>query len=123
MAEFERQLAHLRASPRLLSRINKHIDRGLLLGTLALWIGLWPAAVGSTFLFGLAHAYQGAGGVVRTGAFGAVAVLLTVFSGSIYLAVVVHAIVDLSQGRMIAMAVRSANRPYPARPAQVEELA
>lgn len=86
---------------------EEFVYRGLLLGALAALIGLWPAVIGSTLLFGLAHAYQGVGGVVRTGAFGAVGALLTVFSGSIWVAVAVHAIVDLSQGRLVAMAVRS----------------
>ena len=83
------------------------VYRGLLLGTLAAWIGLWPAVLVSSIVFGLAHVYQGAAGAMRAGLFGAVAAGLTVFSGSIYLAVVVHVIVDASQGRLLAMALRS----------------
>lgn len=82
--------------------------RGLLLGVLASVIGLWPAVLVSSVAFGLAHAYQGAAGVVRTGAVGLVFALMTVFSGSIWIAVVAHAVLDLAQGRMIAMAVRDA---------------
>lgn len=81
------------------------IYRGLLLGLLSEQIGLWPAALASTLLFGLAHSYQGFSGIVRTTLAGALAVLLTIFSGSIFVALVVHAVVDMTQGRLIAAAV------------------
>ena len=83
------------------------IYRGLMLGLLAEQIGLWPAALVSTLLFGLAHAYQGFSGIVRTALAGAVAVLLTIFSGSIFVAVFVHAIVDMTQGRLLSAAVEA----------------
>ncbi len=81
------------------------IYRGLMLGLLTEQIGLWPAALVSTLFFGLAHAYQGFAGIARTALAGAVAVLLTIFRGSIFVAVIVHAIVDMTQGRLISAAV------------------
>ena len=89
------------------------IYRGLLLGLLAEQIGLWPAALVSTLLFGLAHAYQGMTGIVRTGLAGAVAALLTIFSGSIFVALIVHAVVDMTQGRLIAAAVEEPEEQAP----------
>lgn len=81
------------------------VYRGLLLGTLATMIGLWPAVAASAVVFGAAHAYQGLGGALRTGVFGLIVALLTVLSGSIHVAVLLHVVHDLSQIRMLRLAV------------------
>lgn len=79
--------------------------RGLLLGGLAVGVGLWPAVAISTIVFGLGHAYQGPAGVIRTGLVGLIMALLTVFSGSIWVAVALHVVVDVFQGQVLAAAV------------------
>jgi CAAX protease family protein len=79
--------------------------RGLLLGALSPVIGLWPAVLLSSVIFGLGHSYQGLSGVLRTGAVGLVLTLVVVFTGSLFVAMVAHALLDLLQGRMIHAAL------------------
>ena len=80
--------------------------RGLLLATLVSLVGTWPAVAITSLIFGLGHAYQGISGIVKTGLIGLVLALLTVFSGSLFIAIVLHAVVDLTSGRMMGKALR-----------------
>ena len=59
---------------------------------------MWPAALLSSLAFGLAHAYQGPKGVLKTGLFGLAAAGLYLLIGSIWLLIVLHAVVDLVSG-------------------------
>jgi membrane protease YdiL (CAAX protease family) len=81
--------------------------RGLLLATLVSLVGTWPAVAISSVIFGLGHAYQGISGIAKTGLAGLVLALLTVFSGSLFIAIVFHAIVDLTSGRLLGKALRT----------------
>jgi len=49
----------------------------------------------SAVLFGIAHAYQGWGGIIQTAIYGAVVGLLFLATGSLLLVIVVHTFVDL----------------------------
>jgi len=80
--------------------------RGLLLATLVSLVGTWPAVAISSLIFGLGHAYQGISGIAKTGLAGLVLALLTVFSGSLFIAIVLHAVVDLASGRIMGKARR-----------------
>jgi len=80
--------------------------RGLLLATLVSLAGTWPAVVLTSLIFGLGHAYQGISGIAKTGLIGLVLALLTVFSGSLFIAIVLHAVVDLTSGRIMGRALR-----------------
>ena len=60
--------------------------RGLLLAVLIPLVGTWPAVLLTSVVFGLGHTYQGTKGVVKTGLVGLVMALLTVFSGSLFIA-------------------------------------
>ena len=80
--------------------------RGLLLATLVSLVGTWPAVAISSLIFGLGHAYQGVSGIVKTGLVGLILALLTVFSGSLFIAIVLHAVVDLTSGRIMGRALR-----------------
>jgi membrane protease YdiL (CAAX protease family) len=82
--------------------------RGLLLGSLTPLMGVWPAVAVSSVVFGLGHAYQGAAGVLKTGVVGLVLALLTVFSGSLWVAMVLHAALDLTSGRLMRAGLRAA---------------
>jgi len=79
--------------------------RGLLLAILAAAIGIWPAVFVSSAVFGLGHIYQGSLGVVKTAAVGLALALLTVFSGSLFMAIIVHVIMDVSSGRIMSAAI------------------
>lgn len=76
--------------------------RGFLLWWLAtpMDLGLVWAAILSTIAFGLAHAYQGVAGMVKTGALGGVMVGLRILAGSIWPVVVLHALLDILGGIM-----------------------
>jgi len=80
--------------------------RGLLLVTLVSLVGTWPAVGISSLIFGLGHAYQGIAGIVKTGLAGLVLAWLTVSSGSLFIAIVLHTVVDLASGRMLGKALR-----------------
>jgi membrane protease YdiL (CAAX protease family) len=82
--------------------------RGLLLGALAPALGLWPAVALTSLVFGLGHAYQGVSGILKATAVGLVMALLVVFSGSLWTAIVLHAAIDLTSGRMAGAAVEAA---------------
>jgi membrane protease YdiL (CAAX protease family) len=84
--------------------------RGLLLGALSAVIGPWPAVAVSSVIFGLGHAYQGGTGIVKTGLVGLVMALLTVFSGTIWIAALLHTVIDVTSGRMMSAAL---NLPEP----------
>jgi uncharacterized protein len=79
--------------------------RGIFMAALAAHVGLWPAVLLSSLIFGIGHSYQGLAGVLRTGLVGLVMALIVAFSGSLYVAILVHAILDLAQGHMLYRAV------------------
>lgn len=79
--------------------------RGLVLSILAAAIGTWPAVFVSSAVFGLGHIYQGPLGVLKTGAVGLVLALLTVFSGSLFTAMIVHIVLDVTHGRIVSAAI------------------
>jgi membrane protease YdiL (CAAX protease family) len=79
--------------------------RGFVLVILAEASGTWPAILVSSLLFGLGHIYQGAAGFVKTAMVGLVLALLTVFSGSLFTAIVVHVVLDLVSGRVMSAAL------------------
>ena len=72
----------------------------------------WMAALGQAVLFGLAHAYQGPRGIVTTGAVGVFMAGIVAVSGSLWAAMLVHALMDIHAGEM---AVRV--QPAPGTPA------
>jgi uncharacterized protein len=58
-------------------------------------LGVWMALGTSSVVFGLAHSYQGVAGIVGTAAIGAALAVMFVVSGSLWLPMVIHALVDL----------------------------
>jgi len=56
---------------------------------------IWIAIGISSLAFGLAHGYQGIGGIVGTGILGAVMAVIFVVTGSLWLPITLHAIIDL----------------------------
>jgi membrane protease YdiL (CAAX protease family) len=73
--------------------------RGFLVPTLTLLMGWpWGAAILSSVLFGLLHAYQGWLGVVRTAALGFVLAASFILTGGLWPAILAHAILDVVAG-------------------------
>jgi len=81
--------------------------RGLLLATLVSLVGTWQAVAITSLIFGLGHAYQGISGIAKTGLIGLVLAWLTVSSGSLFIAIALHAVVDLTSGRIMGRALRT----------------
>lgn len=79
--------------------------RGVLMVIIAAYTGPWIALAGTSLVFGLGHAYQGPGGVLRTGVVGLVLGLLVLSTGSLLPAMLVHAVTDITSGRILAAAV------------------
>ena len=89
--------------------------RGFVMWLLACVLpAFWMAALAQALLFGLAHAYQGPSGVLRTGAVGMFMAGLVWVTGSLWAAMVVHALMDIHAGDM---AVRVFGTPEPPAPA------
>ena len=75
--------------------------RGYAITVLAPVLGLAPAAVGSTVVFGIIHAYQGTMGVVRTGVMGGVLAGGFLACGSLWPPILAHTLVDLLAGLVL----------------------
>ena len=56
------------------------------------------AALLSSLAFGLGHAYQGPKGTLQTGLFGLAMAGLYLLTGSIWLSMVLHAVIDMVSG-------------------------
>lgn len=73
--------------------------RGFMMWYLAHWTGEMQAALLSSLVFGLGHAYQGPRGILLTGAIGVFMAGIYLLSGSLYLPMLIHAAVDITAGR------------------------
>jgi uncharacterized protein len=77
--------------------------RGFLLWflqSLPLGLNSWTALAIASVCFGIAHWYQGISGVLSTGLAGALLGYIVIQTQSLYVAMVIHALIDL---RLIAM--------------------
>jgi uncharacterized protein len=80
--------------------------RGFLTWLIASYVG-WPAILIAAAVFGLAHAYQGGSGIIKTGLVGLVMGLVVVASGWLIPAMVIHALIDVASGSAGFAAFRS----------------
>ena len=87
---------------------EEFIFRGYLIWAFQPLLGLWGAAALSVVVFALAHAYQGAKGILTTGIAGSVLTLVVLISGSLLPAITLHALVDISQGLLAWLVLRRA---------------
>ena len=60
---------------------------------------MWAVVLLTSILFGLAHAYQGKGGIVSTGLFGVILALGRLWFGSLLPVMMWHASLDLVAGQ------------------------
>ncbi|HET9252513.1 MAG TPA: CPBP family intramembrane glutamic endopeptidase, partial [Candidatus Eisenbacteria bacterium] len=74
--------------------------RGYLIAYIASFVNVWAAMVVGAVAFGVAHAYQGPMGVLKTGVVGLIMGTLYLLSGSIWGPMLVHAVVDITSGRI-----------------------
>ena len=81
--------------------VEETLWRGFLFWYLGHFMPLWGAAAVSVIGFGLAHAYQGVTNIAKTALVGAAFAALFVLSGSLWLPMLLHALVDILQGRAV----------------------
>lgn len=81
--------------------------RGFLMAYLSAYVPVFGAIAGSALLFGIGHAYQGPGGMLKTGLFGAALAGLYASSGSLLAVVVLHAANDAVSGVAARLALHS----------------
>ena len=74
--------------------------RGFLIWFLGAYLGIVPAILLSTAVFGLGHIYQGWGGVLRGGGLGLLFAIGYVLSASLWWLIALHALVDIFGGTM-----------------------
>lgn len=73
--------------------------RGFLTFVLVNWfpaLGIWPAILISAALFGLGHLYQGISGMVRTFVLGLILSLIYLATGTLWLCIIIHILIDLA---------------------------
>lgn len=88
--------------------------RGFLLWYLAQWMPVPAAALVQALAFGVGHAYQGPRGIVLTGFAGLFFTGVRLVAGSIYPAMLIHALMDLHAGDL-------ARRVFPPDPPEAGE--
>lgn len=88
--------------------------RGFAIAALAPLTGTLAAVLLTSVAFGLGHSYQGAGGVAKTAAVGLVMAVLYLLSGSLWVPMVVHAVMDLTSGRIARHSLTAVDAPLPA---------
>jgi membrane protease YdiL (CAAX protease family) len=74
--------------------------RGYLTWVAAAYVGLPIGIATAVIAFGLAHAYQGIAGILKTGAVGLVMSLIVVAGGSLLPAMLMHFLVDYAAGEL-----------------------
>ncbi len=87
--------------------VEEIVYRGFALWYFGQFMPLWAAVVASSVAFGLGHSYQGPAGALRCATLGLGFALLYVGSGSIWLPIVAHFLLDALQG----LAIRELTRP------------
>lgn len=85
--------------------------RGFLLWYFAVWVGVWPAAILSSIVFGLGHVYLGVRQIPNTAIIGLVMAALAILSGSLWPAMLLHAAIDWNSGELGFLVL---NSPEPA---------
>lgn len=85
---------------------EEFLYRGFFVWALSPWIGWWGAGLLALAIFALGHLYQGWQGAIRTGIVGLFFILVVAISGSLWPAIVLHAVLDLGQGVVAWQALR-----------------
>jgi hypothetical protein len=94
--------------------VEEIVYRGFVLWYLALLMPMWAAVVASSLAFGVGHIYQGVNGATRAGLVGLAFAIFYVVTGSIWLPIIAHALLDIIQGATMYEILRKpAGEPEP----------
>jgi uncharacterized protein len=85
--------------------------RGFLVRYFVVWVGVWPAAVLSSIVFGVGHVYFGVRQIPNTAIIGLVMAALAILSGSLWPAMLLHAAIDWNSGELGFLALNSPESP------------
>jgi membrane protease YdiL (CAAX protease family) len=91
--------------------VEETIYRGFLFWYLLHGMPSWGALLVSSLLFGLGHSYQGIGGMLRVTGVGLAFGGLYLLSGSLWLPILAHMLLDIQQGSLVREMLR--DRPDP----------
>jgi membrane protease YdiL (CAAX protease family) len=80
--------------------------RGWMIGWLAPWLGVPAAAVTSLAVFGAAHSYAGRANALKATGLGALFTVLYLASGSLWVPIALHALIDINMGHLSTAAFR-----------------
>ena len=95
--------------------VEEIVYRGFVLWHLAQFMPLWAAVIVSSLGFGVGHIYQGVNGATRAGLVGLAFAIFYVVTGSIWLPIIAHALLDITQGGTLYEILRKpADKPEPA---------
>lgn len=89
--------------------VEETLWRGFIIWYLAQFMPLWAAASVSVIGFTVAHAYQGTANLPKIAVIGAFFTGLFFLSGSLFLPIILHAAVDILQGRAAYEVMRRAD--------------
>ena len=124
MSRIELMLPHSREELALFFKLSitagiceELLYRGYLIWYLSHWLTIYQAAALASLLFGIGHAYQGWRGVLTTGLVGVFLACVYLFTGSLFLGMVMHALMDAHSGHLMQAAYE--REPTPA--AETEE--
>lgn len=87
--------------------VEELLVRGYMMWVVGSLVSTWVAVVVTSIAFGIGHAYQGVSGIVKTAAVGLFLGALYVVTGSIWVPMLVHAAVDVLNGRTAYVALTS----------------
>jgi membrane protease YdiL (CAAX protease family) len=98
--------------------VEEIVCRGFVFWYLGQFLPLWAVVIVSSAAFGFAHSYQGANGALRCGFIGLAIGIFYVVTGSIWLPIVAHVLMDALQGAAIHEILRRNNDAPEPEPAQ-----
>ncbi|HSM04354.1 MAG TPA: type II CAAX endopeptidase family protein [Longimicrobiales bacterium] len=91
--------------------VEETLYRGFAIWYVGTWIGVPAAVVLTSVAFGLGHLYQGGTGALRAGLVGLALAGLFVLSGSLWVPIAAHMLLDVLQGLMIREVYRPGAEP------------
>lgn len=91
--------------------VEEILYRGFVFWYLGQFLPVWAVVLVSALAFGVGHSYQGASGIVRVTLVGIVFGGYYLLTGSIWLPIVAHAVLDILQGAMLLEYLRDRGEP------------